>query len=178
MSIAVIGAGTVGCLVAWLAARITGCQVQLIDVNPRRADIARQLGVTVAVPADAEPGVDVAIHASGSPEGMALALRLAALEASIVEMSWYGDRSVPLPLGEAFHANRLTIVSSQVGRIAAAQRARWDTHRRMGLVLQLLRDPSLDALLTGESAFEELPGTMRVLAGSAGDTLCHVVRYE
>jgi threonine dehydrogenase-like Zn-dependent dehydrogenase len=176
--IAVIGAGTVGCLVAWLAGRIGGCQVQLVDINPRRADLARHLGVAFAAPADAAPEADLVVHASGSPEGLALALRLAAPEASIVEMSWYGDRAVPLPLGEAFHANRLTVISSQVGRIAPAQRSRWDTRRRMALVLELLRDASLDALLTGESAFEELPHRMRTLADAAGDTLCHVVRYE
>ena len=30
--IAIVGAGTVGCLVAWLAGRIPGCQVELIDI--------------------------------------------------------------------------------------------------------------------------------------------------
>jgi len=62
--------------------------------------------------------------------------------------------------------------------IAPAQRARWDARRRMDLVLDLLRDASLDALLTGETPFESLPQTMKALAASAGDTLCHVVRYE
>src|SRR5262245_44201240 len=41
--IAVIGGGTVGCLVAWLAKRIPGCDVELVDTNPRRADVARAL---------------------------------------------------------------------------------------------------------------------------------------
>jgi threonine dehydrogenase-like Zn-dependent dehydrogenase len=176
--IAVIGAGTVGCLVAWLAARIAGCRVQLVDVNPARANVARRLGVPFASPADAEAGVDLVVHASGSPDGLALALGLAGTETPIVELSWYGDRAVPVPLGEAFHANRLTIISSQVGRIAPAQRARWDTRRRMELVLDFLRDASLDALLTGESQFDALPQTMGALVGSAGDTLCHVVRYD
>src|SRR5204862_923190 len=31
--IVVIGAGTVGCLVAWLAGRIAGCEVLLVDIN-------------------------------------------------------------------------------------------------------------------------------------------------
>lgn len=176
--IVVIGAGTVGCLVAWLAARIVGCRVQLVDVNPARADVARRLGVAFAMPAEVEPGADLVFHASGSPDGLALALRLAGLEAAVVELSWYGDGDVAVPLGEAFHANRLTISSSQVGRIAPAQRARWDTRRRMTLVLDLLRDGSLEVLLTGESRFDALPQTMRGLAGSPGDTLCHVVRYE
>jgi NADPH:quinone reductase-like Zn-dependent oxidoreductase len=175
--ITVIGAGTVGCLVAWLAARVVACRVQLVDVNPRRADVARLLGVPFASPETAEAGADVVIHASGAPDGLERALRLAGVEATIVELSWYGDRPVSLPLGGAFHANRLTIAASQVGRIAPSQRARWDTRRRMHLVLDLLGDPSLDALLTGESRFEALPETMSALARSAGDTLCHVVRY-
>ena len=48
--IAVIGAGTVGCLVAWLASRIAGCRVQLIDVNPERRAVATTLGVSFAAP--------------------------------------------------------------------------------------------------------------------------------
>ena len=36
--IAVVGAGALGCLVAWLAGRIPGCEVELVDTNPRRAD--------------------------------------------------------------------------------------------------------------------------------------------
>ena len=96
----------------------------------------------------------------------------------MVEMSWFGDRSVPLALGEAFHANRLVLRSSQVGRIAPAQRARWDTARRMRFALELLRDERLEVLLTGESAFESLPEAMTGLAAHAGNTLCHVVSYD
>ena len=35
----------VGCLAAWIAGRIDGCDVELVDLNPRRASIARALGV-------------------------------------------------------------------------------------------------------------------------------------
>ena len=58
------------------------------------------------------------IHASGSPAGLELALDIAGFEATVVEMSWYGDQTVPIPLGEAFHARRLTLKSSQVGHVA------------------------------------------------------------
>ena len=94
--IAVVGAGTVGCLVAWLAGRIHGCDVELVDINPRRAAIAGALGVRFAPPEAASDGADVVIHASGSPAGLELALRVAGFEATIVEMSWYGDQAVPL----------------------------------------------------------------------------------
>lgn len=174
----VIGAGVVGCLVAWLAVRIPGCEVELIDLQPARAAVAAALGVAFAVPEAAQGEADVVLHASGAPEGLALALRLAAFEATIVELSWYGDRVASLPLGEAFHARRLLLRSSQVGQVATAQRARWDAARRMALALRLLAGaPELDALLSGEDAFESLPEVMARLAAAPGATLCHLIRY-
>ena len=175
--VTVIGAGTVGSLVAWIAGRIPGCDVELVDVNPARAAIARALGVRFALPDAARSGADVVVHASGSPAGLQLALRIAGFEATIVEMSWYGDQVVAAPLGEAFHARRLTLKSSQVGSIAASQRARWDARRRMQLALSMLADPALDALITGESAFDDLPQVMAQLANAPGNTIFHRIKY-
>ena len=175
--VTVIGAGAVGCLAAWIAGRIAGCDVELVDVNPERASIARALGVRFADPASATDRADVVIHASGSASGLALALRIAGFEATIVEMSWYGDQAVPVALGEGFHARRLTLKSSQVGSVASTQRARWDTSRRMTLALSMLADPALDVLITGESEFDALPEVMAQLAMSPGNTLCHRIRY-
>ena len=179
--IAVVGGGTVGCLVAWLAGRITGCEVGVVDVNPARESVARALGVGFLHAAHAPARgakADLVFHASGSPAGLALALQLAAFESTIVELSWYGDQAVPLPLGEAFHASRLTIRSSQVGTLPPAQRARWDHGRRMDLVMRLLADPVLDHLITGESRFDELPEVMSRLTTDAGGTLCHRITYS
>ena len=83
--ITVVGAGTVGCLVAWLAGRMPGTAVELVDTNPHRASIAQALGVRFAAPDEASEGADVVIHASGSPAGLDLALRVAGFEATIVE---------------------------------------------------------------------------------------------
>lgn len=176
-TVAVVGAGAVGCLVAWLAGRMPGAHVTLIDLNPARAGIARALGVGFATPAGATGEYDLVVHASGSPAGLPLALRLAGLESTVVEMSWYGDQAVTVPLGESFHARRLRIVSSQVGRVAPAQRARWDHTRRLRLALSLLADSALDALITGETSFDALPQTMPHLAAASGDTICHRIRY-
>ncbi len=175
--VAVVGAGTIGCLVAWLAGRIIGCRVELVDINPARARVAETLGVSFALPDQAAPDADLVVHTSGSPAGLALALRLAAFEATIVDLSWYGAQMVPLALGEGFHVRRLTIRSSQVSAVPPAQRARWDTHRRRAFALSLLADPIVDVLVTGESAFENLPAVMARLAGAPGDELCHRIRY-
>jgi len=175
--IAVVGAGTVGCLTAWLASRITACSVELIDVNPARASIAPVLGVRVASPDRASTDVDLVVHTSGAASGLDVALRLAGFEATIVDASWYGDGVVPAALGGAFHSKRLTLQSSQVGHVASSQRARWDTRRRMTLALSMLADPTLDVLITGESAFDDLPRVMPELAARPGGALCHRIRY-
>lgn len=175
--IAVVGAGAVGCLTAFLATRIAGCEVELIDVNPRRETVARALGVRFALPAAATRDADLVVHASGQPSGLVLALDLAGFESRIVDLSWYGETTVTLPLGGPFHARRLAIVSSQVGHISPAQRPRWTHPRRMQKALSLLGDPALDVLLTGESPFASLPDTMASLVREPGDTICHLVRY-
>ena len=176
--VVVIGGGTVGCLVAWLASRLPGCEVQLVDLNPARARVAQALGVSFALPADAAREADLVVHASGSPEGLTLGLDLAGVEATVVEMSWFGDRQVSLPLGGAFHSKRLTIRSSQVGQISPVQRPRWDTRRRMAQALSLLSDDTLDVLITGESRFDELPDVMAQVVDSPGGVLCHRITYE
>jgi len=175
--IAIVGGGTVGCLAAYLTGRIAGCNVELIDVNPQRAEIAQALGVGFAMPDAASENADVVVHASGSASGLDVALRLAGFESTIVEASWYGEGEVPARLGGAFHARRLTLTSSQVGHVAATQRARWDSRRRMAFALALLADPVLDVLITGESEFDALPRVMADLAASPGDALCHRIRY-
>src|SRR5215813_15340890 len=91
--IAVIGAGVVGCLVAALAARLPGAEVELIDVDPRRQEIAAGLGCRFATPEKASPEADLVVHASGSPAGLATALTIAGREAAVIEMSWYGTRT-------------------------------------------------------------------------------------
>jgi hypothetical protein len=175
--IAVVGAGVVGAVMAALAARLPGNSVELVDIDPARAALAAALGCRFALPENASGNADLVIHASGSAAGLATALRLAGFEAKVVEMSWYGDASVAAPLGEAFHAKRLVLRSSQVGAVASAQRARWTHRRRLDLALDLLADPVFDRLITGESRFNELPLLMARLAGAPSGALCHVVRY-
>ena len=176
--VTVVGAGSVGCLAAWLVGRIPGCDVELVDLNPRRREIAARLGVRFAHPDSVQDGADVVLHASGSSEGLALALRVAAFEATVVELSWYGDRAVTVPLGQAFHSQRLTLKSSQVGTVADSRRARWSHSRRLRLALSLLAAPELDTLINSESRFEDLPRVMGELSRSAGDVIMHRVNYE
>jgi len=175
--IAVVGAGVVGCLTAWLAACAPVASVQLIDNDPSKAAIAHALGIAFAEPAAARDEVNLVIHASGAPAGLVTALRLAGFEATILELSWFGDRSVTLPLGEAFHAKRLTLRASQVGHVARARRATCSRRQRLEQALALLADPVLDHLISGESPFETLPQVLARLAEAPPGTLCHRIAY-
>jgi threonine dehydrogenase-like Zn-dependent dehydrogenase len=176
--VAVVGAGVIGALAAALAARMPGAAVQLVDVNPDKAGIAAALGVSFAPPNVATPHADLVIHASGTAEGLATALDLAGFEATVVELSWYGDQKVAAPLGEAFHSRRLRLVSSQVGTVATARRARWDRRRRLALALDLLADPRFDVLLEPAVPFARLPEAMAELAAQPSKVMCQVVDYR
>lgn len=175
--IAVIGAGVVGCLVAYLCARLPGAEVTLVDVNPARRAIAEKLGARFASPAEAAGDCDVVFHTSASSAGLATALQLAGMEARIVEMSWYGIDGVTAPLGESFHSRRLQLISSQVGHVAASHRARWDHGRRLAAAIALLHDARLDTLLAPGVPFAKLTDALpRILSPQSG-TLCQVIDY-
>jgi threonine dehydrogenase-like Zn-dependent dehydrogenase len=175
--VAVIGAGAVGLLSASLLRQFPGIELEVVDVAPEKDAVCRALGLTPVRPAHAARECDLVLHASGAPEGLALALELAGFEASIVELSWYGTRSVPLGLGGRFHNARLRIQSSQVGHVATRQRARWSYRRRMELALRLLADPAYDALLGEPVAFDVLPEALPgLLAGASSVT--SVIQYR
>jgi threonine dehydrogenase-like Zn-dependent dehydrogenase len=180
--VTVIGAGMIGCCIARLAAGIPGVEVTLVDVDDSKAPVARLLGVEFASPERAEPGSDIVIEASGTAAGLGRALELAATDGSVIVASWFGSRPVSLDLGADFHSRRLTLVSSQVGEVAAPQRDRRTRRQRLELALQLLADPVFDVLLNGSSTWTELPAVMRSLAEDSADGtighLCHTIDWS
>ncbi|MFI0371168.1 zinc-binding alcohol dehydrogenase [Actinomadura sp. 1N219] len=175
--IAVVGAGMVGCSVAGVLAGFPGCRVQLVDTDPSREGVARAFGVEFVLPEQADGGCDLVIHASATEAGLARSLELLAPDGEVVELSWYGDRRVAVPLGEFFHSRRLTVRASQVGAVPPARRSRRGFADRLALALSLLADPAFDVLITGESAFAELPTIMPLLASGELPALCHRITY-
>jgi 2-desacetyl-2-hydroxyethyl bacteriochlorophyllide A dehydrogenase len=176
--IVVVGAGVVGLLVAHLCDQLPGTETLAYDVDAGRAAVASELGLAFTNEAPVGADADLVVHASGHEAGLRTALAAAGTEATVLELSWYGDRSVTLPLGEAFHSRRLTLKSSQVGRICPERAPRWDRGRRLRKALALLQDARLDALISGESAFEDLPRTLAKLSADPAGALCHRIRYR
>jgi threonine dehydrogenase-like Zn-dependent dehydrogenase len=174
--VVVIGAGVIGCLIAGLARQLPGAEVTLVDIDAAKAGIAAALGVPFRTSIADHPPADCIFHAAAAPAALAGALAVAGFEARIVEVSWYGDKLVKLPLGEAFHSQRLRLIGSQVGAVAPALRPRFDHQRRLAKAMDILAaDDRLDALLDNETPFETLPEMLPRLAEGTG--LCHVVTY-
>ena len=172
----VVGAGVVGLLAASLLARVPGLDLLACDRDPSRAEAGEALGLRFCAPEEAPGGRDLVVHASGDPGGLRLALGLAGFEGRIVEASWFGDREAALPLGEAFHARRLSLVSSQVGAVAPAMRGRRSHAERLALALSLLEDARFDALLGPATPFADLPAALPGLLAAGGGS-CPVVTY-
>ncbi|MCA0425026.1 MAG: zinc-binding alcohol dehydrogenase [Proteobacteria bacterium] len=169
--IVVVGAGVVGLMIARIAARLPGARVTVVDIDPAREAIATAFGAAfrpATAASDLAATADVVFHASAHAAGLGLALSSAGMEATVVELSWYGAGVTPVALGGAFHSQRLRLISSQVGQLPPARRPRWDYARRKATALMLLDDPVLDALITEEIAFTDLPGALpRLLAPGA-----------
>jgi threonine dehydrogenase-like Zn-dependent dehydrogenase len=176
--IAVIGAGVIGALIAFLCRQIPGVNVTLIDVNTARADIARTLGVAFAGPDQAPIDCDLVFHASATAAGLATAIACAGEETSIVELSWYGEGSIPVPLGAAFHSRRLRVISSQVGQVSASHRGRWTAKQRLAAAIRLLHDDHLDALIVPPIRFGELPARLAEIFAPGSDVLCQLIEYN
>jgi NADPH:quinone reductase-like Zn-dependent oxidoreductase len=175
--IAVVGAGVVGLLIAWLCAQLPGTEVTVVDVVPSRRDLAAALGAAFALPSEAPRDCDLVFHASASASGLATALGIAGAEAAVIEMSWYGVGEVAVALGEAFHSRRLKLVASQVGEVAPSHRPRWSRSRRLSAALDLLTDPALDALIAPAVPFEDLPRRLPQILHAQADARCPLIRY-
>jgi len=175
--IAVVGAGVVGALVGFLCAQIKGVEVTLIDIDPARETLARALALKFATPAAAPADCNFVFHCSASAEGLTTALNIAADEATIIELSWYGAGTVAVPLGGAFHSRRLKIMSSQVGKVAPARRAAFTHRQRLEAAIKLCADPKLDALLAPALAFGELPARLADILKPRSGILCQLVSY-
>ncbi|MBX9927152.1 MAG: zinc-binding alcohol dehydrogenase [Hyphomicrobiaceae bacterium] len=205
--IVIVGAGIVGLMVAAVCTRLPGADVTVADVAPERRTIVEALGARFALlgggplattTPDFNPNghdADVVFHTSANPAGLAVALSCAGTEATVVEMSWYGNKPVDVPLGGAFHSRRLRLISSQVGLVSAGHRPRWDYRRRLTKALAMLAAPAskqppgaatdptsdrasaLDQLVAEEIPFADAATAVPAALNGPATGLAPVLRY-
>ncbi|MTI17699.1 zinc-binding alcohol dehydrogenase [Rhodobacteraceae bacterium RKSG542] len=156
-SIAVIGAGSVGCLIAYLCSQVAGTTVTLVDPLTSRRHIAETFGCSYSASTKGLGEQDLVFHCSATQAGLADALSLCRFEGTVMECSWFGAKAPSVPLGETFHSKRLRLVSSQVGAVAPAMRASTTHRQRLQKAIALLDDPRLDVLLGPPIPFMEAP---------------------
>jgi threonine dehydrogenase-like Zn-dependent dehydrogenase len=161
--IVVVGGGAVGTLAAALL-REAGARVLGVEPLPWKRVAAAAFGIPSIPPEDMQSvvaertggrGAHMVVEASGSPAALGASLSLLAHEGTALVCSWFGNKTVSLPLGGAFHRRRLTIRSSQVSTIPARLRPLWTKERRRQAVVQLMRSLPLDALATHAFPIEE-----------------------
>ena len=175
--VAVVGAGVIGSLTGLLLRQLLSADVTLVDINPARATVASAFGLDFATPEQAPSECELIVHASASSAGLATALNLARDEGTILELSWYGNADVAVPLGGAFHSRRLKLVASQVGMIAPSHRLAWTYRQRLEKALSLLADDRLDVLLEAPVAFADLPARLPSILAPGSGILCQPIDY-
>jgi hypothetical protein len=175
--VVIVGAGVVGALAGLLFRKLSSADVTLVDIDPARAEVASAFGLSFAMPDRAPVDCDLVVHASASAAGLATALASAGDEATVLELSWYGEGDVPVPLGGAFHSRRLRLVASQVGKVAPSHRREWTHRRRLEKALDLCADERLDVLFDASVAFEELPARLSAILRPGSGILCQRIDY-
>jgi threonine dehydrogenase-like Zn-dependent dehydrogenase len=162
---------------------------RVVAAEPRRfrRELATSLGVRAVEPAQLSTivadatggrGVPLVVEASGSPTALAPTLDLLAHEGTALVASWYGTNPVALPLGAAFHRRRLTIRSTQVSSIPAAQTADWSLTRRRAVARSLIPELPLADLATHELPLERVRDAFELLDGDAPEALHVALCYD
>lgn len=190
-TVLVFGQGVVGLLVVQLLRLAGAGRVLAVDPLKNRRDLARAVGADEVLEPDGDlgeqvlsltdgRGADAAVEASGSGPALGAAIESVATEGTVVVASWYGTEPVALPLGENFHRGRVTLRSSQVGRLSPGLAPRWDHARRMETVMGLLRDPRmvLWPLVSHRIPFGRAPEAYRRIDERPEETAQVVLTYD
>jgi threonine dehydrogenase-like Zn-dependent dehydrogenase len=154
----IAGFGLVGAIIALLASDIPGVKVFILEKNEYRKEVAREMCFHVLDKMDNNDEVfDVAIHTAGDEKVLQFCIDHIGHEGQVIEVSFYGKKTVTLMLGETFHTGRKRIVASQVSQIPSQRIIRWDLVRRKKLVFDILKDKRFDLLAGNIIPFDYAP---------------------
>ena len=182
--IAVAGAGVVGLLTALFARLHGAASVVLLEPTPARRKIAASLGFEVIDPDFVDPavvlksrwrhgagdrGADVVFQCRGQASALALALRIARPQGTIIDMAFYPGGADEVRLGEEFHHNGLSLRCAQIGRVPRGTAHLWDRERLSAETLTLLAaygEDIAEHIITDYAPLAEAPETLVRLATS------------
>ncbi len=184
--VVIYGQGVVGSLVAQLARRMAGRVIVVDPIAGRRAAALQWGADAAASPEDAPAaiaslsegrGADICIEATGAPSALQAAIKAAGQEGTVVVLSFFGTRKVPLILSPEFHYGRLRLISSQVSSLGSGLQPRWSRERRNAAAFDLLRSGWLVTPVSHEMPFAQAPEAYRILDTSPQDAMGIVLKY-
>lgn len=191
-TVVVVGLGTVGLLAAQMA-RHAGARVVGVDRFPLRTAAAEALGATTIL---AEPGVDVAaavrelagpagadaaIEASGSYTGLHEAIRCLRVGGRVATVASYHGQQPGLRLGEEYHRNRITLVSSMtVNGCPHRHHPAWDLDRLNTTARDMVTSGRVrtDGLITHRIPFTQAQRAYQMITDTPQNTIRVVLTYD
>ncbi|MBV9217835.1 MAG: zinc-binding dehydrogenase [Methylobacteriaceae bacterium] len=184
--VVVYGQGVVGSLVAQLARRMAG-RVAVVDPIAGRRKAALAWGADAALAPEEAPaaiadmtqgrGADICVEATGAPSALQAAIMATGQEGTVVVLSFFGTRKVPLVLSPEFHYRRLRLISSQVSSLGSGLQPRWTRERRNAAAFDLLRSGWLITPVSHELPFGRAPEAYDILDTSPQDAMGILLRY-
>lgn len=188
--VVVIGQGVVGLLITQLARKAGASLIITSDLHENRRRLSLAAGADFALDPLADKiadqvlaltggtGADVVIEASGDPRALDDGIAIAAQEARVVIVSWYGTKRAELTLGSVFHRKRLVLKSSQVSNFDPSLSPRWSISRRRLLALQYLGELSLSSLISHVLPFEQAAEAYRLIDEQPGNIVQVALEYS
>lgn len=185
----VFGQGVVGLLVAQLLRLAGAARVLAVEPDERRRGLALALGADAALApgpalgeqlraANGGQPADLAVEVSGAPSALQAAIDSVLVEGTVVVASWYGRKPVSLDLGGHFHRGRVTLRSSQVGRLSPGLGPRWDYARRSAAVAALLPRLRLAELISHSLPFERAAEAYQLVDEGVDGVMQVVLSYR
>jgi 2-desacetyl-2-hydroxyethyl bacteriochlorophyllide A dehydrogenase len=155
-SAVVFGQGVIGLLATQLLVA-QGVEVFAVDIVPNRLELAKEFGAMPLSAAEGDLAVviqdltqgrcaDRVIELTGAYPALHQAIRVAGVDGTVVAAGFYQGPATAIALGEEFHHNRVTLVSSQIGSLPLALRDRWSRERLHQTVIKLCAAGRLDPM--------------------------------
>jgi threonine dehydrogenase-like Zn-dependent dehydrogenase len=185
--VVVYGQGIVGSLAAQLSRRTAGKLFVVDPIASRReralawgADLAlapQEAGAAIEDATDGR-GVDIAIEASGTAPALQAAINATGQEGTIVAVSFFGTKVIPLVLSPEFHYRRQHIISSQVSTLGSGLQPRWTFRRRDDVSFSLLAKDWLETPVTHHLPFTQAPDAYTLLDTTPDQVMGVVLDYR
>jgi 2-desacetyl-2-hydroxyethyl bacteriochlorophyllide A dehydrogenase len=187
--VAIFGLGAFGLLTVQLARLQGAAWIAASDPIPDRRAFAEKLDTDLVLdPTTTDVGlelrgldgvgVDVAVEFSGSYAALQQAMRSVRVGGTVVAAGFYAGGE--LALGEEFHHNRLTLVSSMGGWASPPREPRWPRSRARGLAADILAAGKLrsDELITHRFRLTDAASAYELIDRRPAHVLRAVLVYD